>query len=191
MEDIYIKEKKINKIDCKEKNLKKGEYENCDFINCDSANTDLSEIVFTDCEFIGCNLSLAKLTKTAFRECKFKDSKMIGLNFENCNEFGLSFVIENCSLNHSSFYKLKIKKTIFKNSQLQETDFTECDLTSSLFDNCDLMRAIFYNTIIEKVDFQTSFNYSFDPEINRIKKSKFSLSGAKGLLSKYDISISE
>jgi len=189
MEQIYIQQKTFDKIDFKEKFLKKGEYEVCNFINCDFSNTDLSEIIFTDCEFIGCNLSLAKLTKTAFRECKFKDSKMIGLNFENCNEFGLSFVFENCSLNHSSFYKTKIKKTIFKNSQLQETDLTECDLTSSSFDNCDLMRAIFDNTIIEKVDFQTSFNYSFDPEINRIKKSKFSLSGVKGLLSKYDIII--
>lgn len=189
MEQIYIEDKTFDRINFNEKLLQKGEYDACNFINCDFSNTDLSEILFTDCKFISCNLSLAKLENTAFRECQFKDSKMIGLNFDNCNKFGLSFVFNNCSLNHSSFYKTKIIKTIFKNSQLQEIDFTECDLTSSLFDNCDLLRTVFNNTIIEKVDFRTSFNYSIDPEINRIKKSKFSLIGVKGLLNKYDINI--
>lgn len=93
------------------------------------------------------------------------------------------------SLNHSSFYRTKIKKTVFKNSQLHEVDFTECDLTSSVFDNCDLKGATFENTIIEKADFRTSFNYSIDPQINRIKKARFSLTGIAGLLDKYDIEI--
>ncbi|HET6539095.1 MAG TPA: pentapeptide repeat-containing protein, partial [Chryseolinea sp.] len=89
----------------------------------------------------------------------------------------------------SSFYKTKIKRTFFKNSQLREADFTECDLTSCLFENCDLTRATFDNTIIEKADFLTSYNYSIDPEKNRLKKAKFSLHGVSGLLDKYDIEI--
>ena len=72
---------------------------------------------------------------------------------------------------------------------MQETDFSESDLTSSIFDNCDLTQAIFDNTILEKVDFRTSYNYSIDPEINRIKKSRFSILGISGLLDKYDIEI--
>jgi uncharacterized protein YjbI with pentapeptide repeats len=114
---------------------------------------------------------------------------MLGLNFDTCNEFGLSFGFENCLLNYASFYKTKIKKTIFRNSQLQETDFTECDLTGALFDNCDLARAVFSYTIIEKTDFRTSCNYSFDPEINRMKKAKFSLPAVLRLLDKYHIEI--
>jgi len=114
---------------------------------------------------------------------------MSGLRFDTCNEFGLSFSFENCLLNHSTFYKVKIKKTNFKNTQLIETDFTECDLTGSLFDNCDLDRAIFANSILEKVDFSTSYNFSINPEINRIKKAKFSLATISGLLDKYDIEI--
>ena len=114
---------------------------------------------------------------------------MLGLRFENCNAFGLSFSFDNCQLNHSSFYKTKIKRTVFKNSQLHEVDFTACDLTNTLFDNCDLKGAIFENTNIEKADFRTSCNYSLDPEINRIKKAKFSISGVSGLLDKYDIEI--
>lgn len=114
---------------------------------------------------------------------------MLGLQFHHCSEFGISFTVENCILNHSSFYKLKIKKTVFRNSQLQETDFTACDLTGSLFEECDLARATFDSTILEKTDLRTAYNYSIDPETNKIKKAKFSLPGVPGLLHKYDIEI--
>lgn len=169
--------------------LAKGEYENCTFKGCNFENYDISEFKFTDCTFDSCNLSLMKLSKTAFRDIKFIDCKMLGLRFDACNDFGLSFSFDGCQLNHSSFYKTKIKKTIFKNSQLQETDFAEADLTGVVFDNCNLLQAVFERSILEKADFRTSYNYSLDPEINRINKAKFSLPGVSGLLAKYDISI--
>lgn len=182
---VIIQDKTFEKDDLPAK----GEYENCVFNNCDFSYNDLSGFVFIDCTFNGCNLSLANLNKTSFRDVDLKNCKMLGLRFDTCNEFGLSFSFDNCQLNHSSFYKTKIKKTVFKNSQLQETDFTETDLTSSVFDNCNLMLAVFDRTILEKVDFRTSYNYSINPETNRIKKAKFSLSGISGLLNKYDIEI--
>jgi hypothetical protein len=43
--------------------------------------------------------------------------------------------------------------------------------------------------VLEKTDFRTAYNYSFDPENNRIKKAKFSLAQVVGLLDKYDIHI--
>lgn len=144
---------------------------------------------FVDCSFISCNLSLVKLVDTIIQDVIFKECKMLGLQFDTCNKFALSFSFENCLLNQSSFYKTKIRKTVFKNSQLQETDFSECDLTGSVFDNCDLIRARFDNTILEKVDFRTSYNYSINPEINRIKKARFSLPEVVGLLDKYDIEV--
>jgi hypothetical protein len=36
---------------------------------------------------------------------------------------------------------------------------------------------------------RTSFNYSINPELNRIKKAKFSMPAVVGLLDKYDIEI--
>ena len=113
----------------------------------------------------------------------------MGLFFDQCNPFGLTVSFENCILTHSSFYKLRLKKTSFKNSNLQNVDFTECDLTGAVFDNCDLTGAVFNNSILEKADFRTSFGYFFDPQVNKIKKAKFSLSGLPGLLEKYDIDI--
>ncbi len=185
MQNNYIEDQSFTRID----RLSKGEYENCSFNNCNFAEMDLSEYIFTNCSFNNTNLSMAKLNKTAFRDVKFKDCKMLGLRIENCNEFGLSFSFNACQLNHSSFFKSKIKKTLFKNSDLLETDFTEADLTAAIFENCDLNKTIFDQTILEKADFRTSFNYSIDPESNLIKKAKFSISGILGLLDKYDIEV--
>lgn len=185
MNESYIQDQTFDRIDA----LTKGDYENCVFSNCNFAEYDLSECTFTDCRFIACNLSLAKLSKTTFRNVNFRDSKMLGLRFDTCNPFGLSVSFEGCQLNHASFYKTKIKDTVFKHCQLQEADFAEADLSNSLFDNCQLLQAIFDHTTLEKADFRTSYNYSIDPETNRIKKAKFSLPGVAGLLDKYDIEI--
>jgi len=185
----FMEDKIFKKNDFTKTPLPIGEYECCTFINCDFSNSTLADIRFLECEFSGCNLSLAKLTNTTLADVKFKECKMLGLHFEDCNEFGLSVSFEYCSLNLSSFYKVRLIKTSFKNSQFQEADFTECDLTGSVFDNCDFSGATFANTIIEKADLRSSVNYSIDPERNRIKKARFSLTGSVGLLDKYNIEI--
>ena len=114
---------------------------------------------------------------------------MMGLRFDNCNLFLLEFEFENCNLNHSVFFKLKLKNTEFKDSTLHEADFTETDLSGAKFDNCDLKRATFVNSILEKTDFRHAYNYSIDLEQNRTSKAKFSTTGIIGLLDKYDIVI--
>jgi len=190
MNQYYIEEKTFEKEDFTQKMLPKGEYDNCKFVSCDFSNASLADIKFMDCGFENCNLSMAKMTNTALLEVKFINCKMLGLHFDDCNEYGLSVYFEGCNLNHSSFYKTKLKKTIFKNSKLQETDFTETDLSSSILDNCDLTGATFENSNIEKADFRTAFNFSINPERNRVRKAKFSLSGIAGLLDQFDIEIS-
>ena len=60
-----------------------------------------------------------------------------------------------------------------------------------MFDECDLSRAAFDNTIMEKADFRTSYNYSIDPERNKVRKAQFSFPHVVGLLDKYDIEIGD
>ena len=132
---------------------------------------------------------MAKLDMAIMRDLEFKGCKMIGLRFETCNPFGPSFLFDKCQLDLSSFYGMKIKKTVFKNSQLHEIDFTECDLTNAVFDNCNLTQSIFQNTVLEKADFRTAYNYSIDPVSNRLKKAKFSWPAITGLLDKYEIDV--
>jgi fluoroquinolone resistance protein len=169
--------------------LTKGEYEQCKFDGCNFNNCDLSNFKFIQCTFTNCDLSLVKLDKTILQDAVFKDCKMLGLHFYKCNEFALSFQFTNCQLNHSSFFNTKIKNTKFVNCQLKECDLTQADLTSALFDNCDLLDAHFENTNLEKADLRTSFNYQLAPELNKIKKAKFTLNGLPGLLSHYGIII--
>ncbi len=189
MEQLYTADEIFDKKNFTETALPEGEYERCTFNNCNFSNTSLRGIRFFDCTFNGCNLSLAKPDGTSLQNAIFISCKMLGIHFELCNPFLLSFQFDQCQLNDSSFYGLKIKKTSFKNTQLNDADFTGCDLTGALFENCDLGRANFDNTIVEKADFRTSFNYSIDPERNRIKKARFSIMGVAGLLDRYDIEI--
>ena len=189
MSQAFIQDQNFDKLDYTQEPLVKGEYENCTFTNCNFEETNLNDIKFISCDFHDCNWSLAQLNGTVLREVKFKDCKMLGLEFENCNDFGLSFSFENCQLNHSTFFQMNIKKTIFRNCQLREIDFSESNLTYVVFDNCDLAQAIFINTVLDKADFRTAYNYSIDPESYRLKKAKFSILGISGLLDKYDIMI--
>lgn len=189
MELKYFADQKFENATFKDNTLAIGEYENCRFSDCDFSECNLSDFVFTDCEFRYCNLSLVKLTRTTLRDVKFQNCKMLGLHFEDCNEFGLSFGFDNCILDHSSFYKTKITRTVFKGTRLHEVDFSECDLTNSSFLECDLSGAVFDNTNLEKVDFITAYGYSLDPDINRLKKTRFSTNGLSGLLTKHDIII--
>lgn len=126
---------------------------------------------------------------TGFQEVKFKDCKRLGLHFENGNDFLFSVNFEGCNLNLASFYQRKIKKAKFKDCTLVETDFSETDLNMAIFNNCDLSGAIFDRTNLEKADFRTSFNFSIDPEINTLKKARFSRSELSGLLDKYKLDI--
>lgn len=189
MEQQYIAEQSFEKQNFSKEPLPPGEYEACYFSNCNFTNSPLSGIRFIECEFSDCNLSTAILNDTFFQDVEFRDCKLIGLQFDRCNDFGFSVNFEHCKLSHSSFYRLRLTKTSFLNSVLHEVDFTETDLSESIFDKCDLLRANFENSVLEKTDFSNAYNYSIDPEINRIKGAKFSYPGLTGLLDKYDIRI--
>jgi uncharacterized protein YjbI with pentapeptide repeats len=114
---------------------------------------------------------------------------MIGMQFCDANQFGLSVSFDNCMLTNASFFKMNLKKTKFLNSKLNEVDFSEADITASHFSGSDLTAAVFSFSNLEQADFRNAFNYSIDPEKNKVKKSKHSLMGVGGLLDKYQIVI--
>src|ERR1035441_6962702 len=95
----YFEEKTFEKEDLTQTPLDTGEYEQCTFLNCDFSNGDLSNSTFYKCNFIECNLSLAKLKNTTFNEAHFKDCKMLGLHFDDCNNFLFAINFDHCILN--------------------------------------------------------------------------------------------
>jgi uncharacterized protein YjbI with pentapeptide repeats len=84
---------------------------------------------------------------------------------------------------------MKILKIQVFRLRLQEVDFSKTDLSGADFEKCDLSGAIFDDTKLEKADLRSSFNYSIDPDRNKIRKAKFSLEGLPGLLGNFDIII--
>lgn len=169
------------------KETKNREFDNCSFENCDFSNGSFSSCKFIDCVFTNCNLTMVKLKNCQLNNIIFKDSKLLGVNFSECIDFGFLVKINSCVLDYCSFERKKLTKTSFINSSMKDVNFTESNLTSSIFDNCDLSGAAFENTVLEKADLRTSYNYSINPEINRIRKAKFSIYGIIGLLEKYNI----
>jgi len=167
-----------------------AEYDNCTFIDCQFSNANLTGIIFTECRFDGCNLGTANAKGTAFKDITFINCKLLGLNFSVCEPFLFAVAFDGCQLQFASFYNLKLKNTKFIKCNIQEVDFTQADLSGALFKECDLLKAVFQNTVLEKTDFRSAYNYALDPEMNRIKKAKFSREGLPGLLHKYSIDIS-
>jgi fluoroquinolone resistance protein len=189
MSQIFIEDHHFQGLSYSEIALPKGDYENCRFSNCIFANSSLSHINFSDCTFEHCDFSLANVKNTAFKDVIFKNCKSLGVKYEDCNTFGFAVHFESCVLNLSTFYKLSLKNCKFKDCSLEEVDFAETNMISLALDNCNLLGAKFDETLMEKADFRTAYNYTFDPEKNRIKKAKFSMAGIAGLLEKYNIDI--
>lgn len=189
MEKTYFEHEAFEKIDYSKDPLPKGNYENCVFENCIFQNADLSSVHFSECTFTGCSLSMANIRQTSFVNIMFRECKLLGWHFENCNKFLFSVQFENCILNLASFYQLPLKKMHCRDCSFQEVVFAECDLSESTFENCDFSKALFEKSILEKADFRTSYNYAINPEINKIKGAKFAIAGIRGLLVQYDIKV--
>lgn len=189
MDAQYYEDQVLEGLELTEENLNEKEFESCEFVRCDLSKSDLSGAVFIDCVFRDCNLSLVKLKEAAFKTVDLFDCKIVGVDFGKCSDFLFAVSFQNCQLDYSSFFQKKLKATRFADCSLKESDFTSADLTSAVFHNCDLMKASFVQSNLEKTDFRTAFNYSLDPELNRVKGAKFSHAGIAGLLGKYDIKI--
>ena len=168
---------------------KEGYYEQCAFIHCNFNSADLSGVRIVNCRFEGCDLSLAKLKNTSLQEVKFVNCKLLGVQFSDCRKFMLELDFDSCILKLSLFAGLKLKNTRFRNCDMQEADFSEADLSGAQFDGSDLLQTIFFHTNLETADFRSAFNYSINPETNRLRKAKFSIPGVTGLLDSYGIEI--
>jgi len=185
----YFENELYDKVDYSLQNPPEGEYDNCSFTNCIFSNIFISKTNFNKCSFTGCDFSNIKFNNIGLKDVLFIECKLLGVHFNYCNPILFQAEFSKCNLNFSSFYKLKLKKAKFSDNAMNEVDFSECDLTAATFKNCDLTKAIFDQSILEKADFRSAYNFSINPKKNRVKKAKFSLEGAVGLLNTYDLDI--
>ena len=169
--------------------IKYKNFENCVFHNCDFTACHFQTVAFIDCTFLNCNFKDAKINHVSLRDVWFTGCNLTNVNFAMTDQVIYEFNFKDCLLDYTKFYALKLRKMQFINCSLIATDFMGCNLTEALFDNCNLRRAVFIDTIAHKADFSTSYDYTIDPEKNKLKKAVFAAEGLKGLLEKYDLLI--
>lgn len=169
--------------------LNNREFDGCVFRNCDFSGTMFFECAFLDCEFIDCNLAMAKLPATSLKTVAFRECKLLGIRFDECDDFLFATGFADCVLDYSWFSRKKMPKTRFDSCSLKGVNFENTDLTAAVLDNCNLEEAVFDETNLTGADLSSAYHFRIDPELNTIKKAKFSISGIPGLLDKYDIKI--
>src|SRR5690606_6177139 len=91
MESSYIENKDYQGLDFRVEKLSSGEYELCIFKDCIFSNLDLTGFSFTECEFENCDLSNAFGINISMRDVIFRNCKILGVRFDQCNPFLLSF----------------------------------------------------------------------------------------------------
>lgn len=163
------------------------EYYDNVFESCNFAEAVLRGAKFSSCTFKDCNFSLVKLDGVFIQDVQFVDCKIVGAQFFKCARTFFSAHFRGCFIHYCSFADLNMKNTSFSNSKLKECHFNDTVLTGSSFDGADLSGTIFHNSNLSKCDFSKAVNYTIDPTNNNIKKAKFSLPEAVGLLHGFDI----
>ncbi len=189
MSQKYIDDQLFKGTNFQEKKLEKGNYENCQFIDCVFAEIKLNFINFIDCQFTNCDFSNAKLTDTGLKKVQFSNCKLIGLRFDSCNDFLFEATFIDSRLDFSIFTAMNLQKCHFSGCSLQEVDFSAANLSGVKFEHSNLSRTVFEQSNLEQTDFQTATNFSIDPSINRMNQAHFSTLGLVGLLRKYNLTI--
>jgi fluoroquinolone resistance protein len=189
MKQNYFESQVFENYDHEEKTLSVGEYDACIFKNCDFSGFDFSKFIFSECTFEDCNLSTATLLNTSFKVVHFQNCKLLGLHFDDCNEFLFEVNFQNCFLDFCIFYGVSLKNAKITNSSLKEVDFSNANLSNAVLSNCDFQNSIFEQTNLNKADFSTAINYQIDPSRNIVKKAKFSYPSVLSLLKKFDIQV--
>ena len=164
-------------------------FEQCTFKKLDLAGTLFTNANFINCRFEGCDLTKVQVKNTKLYDVSFVHSKLSYVDFGSCNAFSFHVDFQSCQLDNTVFLNRKLKKAQFIDCSLKEAHFLRCDLTGTQFKECNLELARFEDNTLTQVDFSSSYNLELDPDINRIKKAKFSLHNLPGLLTKYDLVI--
>jgi uncharacterized protein YjbI with pentapeptide repeats len=183
----YNLDLQYNDITYGEEEVNFKEFESCIFNRCDFSLCSFIAVTFIDCTFNNCNFNNSKINHVALRTVFFNSCKIKEVNFAMCDKLIFEIHFNDCVLDFSKFYTLKMKGTTFMDCSIIAVDFMSTDLTEVVFDNCDLYRSEFAKAIANKANFKTSYNYTIDPTKTKLKKAIFSLDGLKGLLYKHDI----
>jgi uncharacterized protein YjbI with pentapeptide repeats len=161
----------------------------CEFEHCDINETDFSNSRFSECKFLQSRISMASLKSCKMQDVSFSESKIVGVDFSECDPLLLSMAFDRCSIQSANFSQMNLRGIGFLKSIVKECRFIETELTAASFKGCDLSGTIFHNTILTEADLTDACNYRIDPMTNKLRKARFSLPEAVTLLEMLQIEI--
>ena len=175
--------------------IKSKEFESCTFSKCSFRDCVFQYCAFKDCVFRASDLSFVHFEGCTFVNCRFENCELIGINWaETAWSKGrlrepVHFV--ECALNHSIFIGLNLRDITISKCAALDVDFTDCDLTQCDCRFTDFADSRFLHTNLTRADFTGAKNYAIAASSNTLKKTKFSLPEAMGLLYSLDIVLTE
>ena len=187
----------FKKLILKSTRVLQKEFIACIFIKCNFAETIFQECRFHDCKFKECDLSLASLKECSFNSTRFENSQVIGVDWTQTAWAKNKFIVfkpvdfVDCVLNHSTFSAMKMKQIQIVRCIAHDVSFEEADLTQADCTYTDFNSSRFLHTNLTEADFTGATNYTIAPQMNVLKKTKFSLPEAMALLYGLDIILDE
>ena len=177
--------------------INRVEFHACAFIKCTLCETIFETCRFIDCTFKGCDLSLANLKGSTFQNTRFTDSQIIGVDWTQTTWTNHKALLvrpvdfQACALNHSTFMGLSMRHMQLEKCVAHDVSFEESDLTRANCTFTDFTGSRFQRTNLTEADFTSATNYTISPQLNTLKKTKFSLPEAMALLYGLDIILTE
>ncbi len=187
----------FKKLTLKSARVIQKDFTGCTFLKCNFSETLFQECRFHECQFRECDLSLANLKDSAFNSTRFEGSQIIGVDWTQTawakNKFIVFKPVDfiDCVLNHCTFSGLKMKQIQIVRCIAHDVSFEEADLTSADCTFTDFNNSRFMHTNLSEADFTGATNYTIAPQLNVLKKTKFSLPEAMALLYGLDIILNE
>ncbi len=182
----YYQDTVFSKQNFKGRVLREKEFCKCKFIKSDFYKTNLQSCIFEDCLFENCDLSLWIINGSRFTDVTFKESKIIGVQWNSAKP-PIKANFYDCILNNSVFAGLNLNSIEIIKCQVWESDFSDANLTKAKICSSDLRNSTFHKTTLVQADFSDSTNYSINPNLNKLKKTIFNLPEAIALLKYFDI----
>lgn len=178
----YHLDRTYESVDFKDCAIQSHTFEGCTFKACRFNEMSLARVVLETCTFVNCEFILTTIENATLNTVYFKESKLMGLNFADCNKFCFLPEFEDCILDSVVFYSNNLQKGKFIHCRIKNCDFTECDMREVNFDESTFETTVFQKCNLAKADFRKACNYSVDPFNNNIKKARFSLPEAQSFL---------
>ena len=180
--DDFVSEEELVSLDFSSDDVVGRQYEKCRFKSCTFQETDLRSTVFEACSFLRCSFILPKVNGLVLRNAAFKDSRLIGIPFGECNQFGFNPEFSDCLMDSCVFVDLKMIKKNMPNNHFRNSDFMNCDFREVSFNGCRFENTQFENCDLRDADFREARDYRINPEGNRVKGSRHCLPGALSFL---------